>query len=152
MHVAGFGAGDDQRVFGHDVAQRAQLLFQQRQRFRHANQHHCRRRRQLGQAVQQRDLLGIQTVELEVVTRRQLAHVRVADAVRAMRVQRTGQGAEVIVENQHRAAADIYIFKLLQQIFVRCFPRLQLGGFFLLGITLQLKLLCSQIELAHCPS
>ena len=69
-----------------------------------------------------------------------------------MRVQRTGQGAEVIVENQHRAPADIYVFKLLQQIFVRRFPRLQLGGFFLLGITLQLKLLCSQIELAHCPS
>lgn len=69
-----------------------------------------------------------------------------------MRVQRAGQGAEVIVENQHRAAADIYVFKLLQQIFVRRFPRLQLGGFFLLGITLQLKLLCSQIELAHCPS
>ncbi len=69
-----------------------------------------------------------------------------------MRVQRTGQGAEVIVENQHRTAADIYVFKLLQQIFIRRFPRLQLGRFFLLGITLQLKLLCSQIELAHCPS
>lgn len=49
MHVARFGAGDDQRVFGHNVAQRAQLLFQQRQRFRYANQHHRRRRRQLGQ-------------------------------------------------------------------------------------------------------
>ncbi|MNE09860.1 hypothetical protein D3C80_1025500 [compost metagenome] len=86
------------------------------------------------------------------MARGQLAHVGIADAVRLMAVQRTGQRAEVVVENQHRTIANVYIFKLLQQIFVCRFPRLQLGGFFLLGITLQLKLLCSQIELAHCPS
>ncbi|MNV71002.1 hypothetical protein D3C71_1639930 [compost metagenome] len=58
------------------------------------------------------------------MARCQLTHVGIADAVRLMSVQCAGQRAEVVVENQHRTIANVYIFKLLQQIFVRRFPRL----------------------------
>ncbi|MNL79598.1 hypothetical protein D3C87_2062430 [compost metagenome] len=60
----------------------------------------------------------------QVLAGGEFAEIGIADAVRRMLGQRAGQRTEGIIQDQNRAA-DFGVIQLLQQIFIRRFPRLQ---------------------------
>ena len=60
----------------------------------------------------------------QVFTRRQLAQVGIADAVWRVLRQGASQRAKRVIQDQNRAA-DFSLIQLLQQIFIRRFPRLK---------------------------
>ena len=63
VNVTGFGTGNNARIWRDHFAQRAQLLFQQCQCFRHFDQHHTRLLRVVGGAVEELHARLINAVE-----------------------------------------------------------------------------------------
>ena len=124
MHITRFCPGDNARLRRYHFAQRAQLLLQQRHGFWQLYQHHARRLRILRGAVEEFDARLGNIVVAQVLACGKLAEIGVANAVRRMFRQRTAQRAEGIIQDQHRAA-NLGIVQLLQQIFIRRFPRQQ---------------------------
>ena len=124
MDITRLGPRDNTRLWGYDVAQCAQLLFQQRHCFRHFDQHHARRLRVVRGAVEELNAGFVDVVVAQVFPRRQLAQVGITDAVRRVFCQSAAQRAKRVIQDQNRAA-DFSVIQLLQQIFIRRFPRLK---------------------------
>ena len=124
VNIARFGSRDNARFRRHDLTQRAQLLLQQRHGFWHFDQHHARRLRVVRGAVEELHAGFFDVVMAQVFTRRQLAQVGIADTVRRVLRQGAAQRAKGVIQDQNRAA-DFSLIQLLQQIFIRRFPRLK---------------------------
>ncbi|MNY47291.1 hypothetical protein D3C86_1825510 [compost metagenome] len=73
MNITRLCARDNARLRRHDQAQRAQLLFQQGQRFRNFNQHDARRLRIFCRAVEKFDAGFRNLVVTQVFARREFA-------------------------------------------------------------------------------
>ena len=124
VDITRFCARNNARLWRHNLTQGTQLLLQQSHGFRDLNQHHARRLRILCGAVEELHAAFIELVVAQVLARRQLAQIGITDAVRCMFDQRTTQCAESIIQDQNRAA-NFCLIQLLQQIFIRRFPRLK---------------------------
>ena len=122
VDIPRFRGGDDAGFWRDNLAQRAQLLLQQRQLLRNLNEHQRRRGRQFAQGILKTYALFINAVHPQVVAGRQLRYVGIVDADRVAFRQRAAQRAEAVIENERQA---VDIIHLLQQIFIRRFPRLK---------------------------
>ena len=122
VDIPRFRGGNNAGFRRDNFAQSAQLLLQQRQLFRHLNEHQRRCRRQFAQGILKTYALFINTVHPQVVAGRQLRYVGIVDADRVAFRERTAQRAEAVIENERQAVDVIH---LLQQIFIRRFPCLK---------------------------
>ena len=133
--------GNHLRVWGELAVQANQLLLQQRQGFRHADQHHVewplgdRAGRHEPHGIYQ--LLVAQQVDLQA----QVAEVRVAAAGHLrLACQADGQGAEAVIQHQYpRAVRQPLLMQVVEQVFVGGIEGLQrLVG--LVGLAKQVEL------------
>ena len=123
------GAGNHHCIGGQQRPQAAELIFEQGQAFRNAQQHTTDRTAGQLLAVDEGDRRRGQLVVLEVVVQRAFGQMGITPAHhrRTRQGQGAGQGAELVIDHQYPVGIGRQRRQLLQQIQIRGIERLQ-GG------------------------